>query len=426
MTMLFLFVFLLIYAPVLNVGLGPFADLIVLFSIAVSTYYFFTSDKVTVHKSVFHLIIILLVIAVWTIINILLFEYNFAAESLRGVLRPIKAILNLLGCYSVVQLYYRWKGKSNNIEQISKHVYMAIVLHAIIMLCQFLNPEFRQFIYSFTGADRQLEFYQNFRMAGLAGAGGAQISAFQGLGFFIGSYLAFYSIVSRKLIFLGQILILTSCFLSGRTGLFIVMLFGPLFVFFIYFVHRFREFTRVVWTTVFAIVLATSFISYLYMENFFGNKFVEVAFKRTFDTIINYDSNAGIQDDTFSALEEMWVFPNDMQTLIFGQSRLFTDGGSHAGTGPRILQSDIGYVRFLWSYGLIGSILNYLFYVYLLMLVMRNKVCGAGAKLLSVFLIFLILVLHSKEVFIFTRHGFSIICLLAFAITLKPIGITKK
>ncbi|WP_352256073.1 hypothetical protein, partial [Pseudoalteromonas sp. 19-MNA-CIBAN-0066] len=82
-----------------------------------------------------------------------------------------------------------------------------------IMSVQFFSVEFKDFIYNFTMAKYQLEHYQNFRMAGLSGGGGAQLSFTQSFGFLIGLYLLSRNDKNKFILHIGCVFIIISVFL---------------------------------------------------------------------------------------------------------------------------------------------------------------------------------------------------------------------
>mgnify|MGYP000007168626 CR=1 FL=1 len=121
----------------------------------------------------------------------IIFDFENISLGFRSLLRVFKAILLLIGGYSLVNYTLEKKIRLSSFsikESLFIITFSCIVLHSLIMILQFIFPDFRDFIYSFTAAQNQFAWYQHFRMAGLAGAGGAQISMMQGFGFPIGIY----------------------------------------------------------------------------------------------------------------------------------------------------------------------------------------------------------------------------------------------
>lgn len=409
--MLFLFVFLMTFAPVLDIGLGLFADMIVLVSLGLIALDFLVKFEIVLERKIVALLSILFVLFTYSMFTTLVFDATEVDRSARGVLRTIKAIINFLGCYVLVKWYLQNHGERAQ-HILAQHVFFAVSLHGLIMVLQFAIPEFKQFIYSFTLAKYQLEHYQMFRMAGLANAGGAQLSAFQSMGFFIGIYLLFSSKEHRAIIWLCMVVIVLSTFLSGRTGLFAILAFGPLFALYLAFLNGPSSMmkTGVVFGTIIGVTIAV--ILTLYANDFYGNTYLKVAFDRNFDTFIARFEGSQKEDDTFKALKKMWLFPAELTTFLFGKTHIL-------GVGVREVHSDIGFIRFLWGYGLVGSLIVYSFIVLQIVYVLQTVNLTRKAKAIAWFSLLLIFVFHTKEEFVLTRHGLSICSLLVLPIILK-------
>tara|TARA_B100000963_G_scaffold361835_1_gene400137 strand:+ start:1953 stop:3227 length:1275 start_codon:yes stop_codon:yes gene_type:complete len=413
-----LLTFLIIFNPVLDIGLGPFSDLIVLLSLFLILVWliFYKSNKID--SFIIDLSILLLIIFVFSSIALVTTDIQYFVEGLRGPLRPIRALITMLGCYLLCRFYLEKYGENKIKDIVPKHIYYAISFHALIMTLQFFIPEFRDAIYSFTTAKNQIEFYQEFRMAGLAGAGGAQISAFQSLGFFIGLHLAFNSKIKFPVFLIAQLLIILSCFFSGRTGLYIIFVGSLAYIPIAFYFQNFRGLKRFMFGSIAVLTLFIGSFSLFYSSNFFDIQFLSVAFQRNFEAFLSFQETGSFQESTISTLFEMIILPSDFETIVFGDYRLWADSGAHGSGLPRILESDIGYIRFLWSYGIFVSILNYIFYIFLAYYVWKSK-SHSSLKFLCIFLISMIFILHFKEIFIFTRTGLSIISLISFSAIMR-------
>ena len=111
-------------------------------------------------------------------------------------------------------------------------------------------------------------------------------------------------------------------------------------------------------------------------------------------------------------LQEHFVVPESAFVLIFGDPR-------HAelsqNSEERELKSDIGYVRLLYSYGLIGLFLHCAFYGVIIAFAARFLRRGhENIKGVAVFCVVTSLVMfafNAKEVLFFSRMGLSVTCL---------------
>ncbi|MEL4402896.1 hypothetical protein AAEJ42_21885, partial [Shewanella algae] len=76
------------------------------------------------------------------------------------------------------------------VEKLIELVFYSIGLHAIIMIIQFFNVEFKDFVYGYTTTGEFTSFEYNFRMGGLSGAaGGSILSVVQSLGIILMPFL---------------------------------------------------------------------------------------------------------------------------------------------------------------------------------------------------------------------------------------------
>jgi hypothetical protein len=101
---------------------------------------------------------------------------------------------------------------------------------------------------------------------------------------------------------------------------------------------------------------------------------------------------------------------------MFGNPRLIE---LDQGDSNRIIDSDVGYVRLLFGYGILGSLLHYVFY--LIIVIQSYRLIGFDRRLAVFCLLFglAMLVFNGKEVFVFARIGLSITLLTFFCLLKK-------
>ena len=275
---LFFLWFMLIYGPVLDIGLGPLADT----SVGIAAALTVRLAWVGVRRFDVLMLACLAGVFVLACLTWILADqgrHDFAA---RALLRPFRAAIVYLGVVSLSEYTIsRLKGITGNTDDAVFTglfiIYLAVVVHGLIMAGQFLSPGFRNSIYSLTFAKYQLDFYQQFRMAGLSGGGGAQVSAVQGMGSLIGVYL-FLRGKTRATVILTLPILLVSIVLSGRTGL-LVVTFSFFFGLFMFMIGGRRRFSA---TQIAATVLVTAtmiFFGSQVASLFVGNDHFEIAFK---------------------------------------------------------------------------------------------------------------------------------------------------
>jgi len=405
---LFILSFFIIFGPLLDIGMGLFSDVIIFLSLLLSLYVL-GYKKRKIDKEIKKYIYISLAIILYSILTFIIFNLAHPEESIRVLLRPIRIIITFLGIYSLVLLYIDKYGVQY-INKILAHVYYSIAIHALIMVYQFIDPSFRNFIYSFTTAKYVLESNQLYRMAGLSGGGGAMISVFQSMGLLILPFLikTEKKFFKKIIIIIFSMVIILSIILSGRSGMVTFAIFLPIIG--IYFFIQSNILIKLKYLAIYffsIIVIVFSFI-WIY-QNMLDelDPYAKRAFERTFESVITYSQTNKVQDQTVSALQNMLVLPDSPLQFFFGEL--------HYLGGYRGVQSDIGYIRYIYGYGVFGSILNYAFYIYALIYLYRNRKAYKDFSFLTSILLLTIMFFQMKEIFIFTKTGFSITSLMLIA-----------
>jgi hypothetical protein len=138
----------------------------------------------------------------------------------------------------------------------------------------------------------------------------------------------------------------------------------------------------------------------------------EVAAKRGIDFFIATES-AENQATIREELEGYIIVPDDATTLLFGNPPLFE---AAYWMENRLVNSDLGYIIFLYGYGIVGSLLQYGFYGLILLYAIRYGRYSKPLASISILLVFVILLFHAKEVFVFTRIGLSMTTLFIAAL----------
>ena len=109
----------------------------------------------------------------------------------------------------------------------------------------------------------------------------------------------------------------------------------------------------------------------------------------------------------------MVILPSDFTVIFLGNPYYLAEGNNE---NYRAVDSDIGYVRNLWGYGIIGTIIFLFPHLYIGRIAQKKMKQDKTAALL--FVLFLeISFFHSKEQFMYVRMYFSIICIIFFLVT---------
>lgn len=411
-------VFLLIYAPLVNIGIGPFGDSLALICLFLIAWFFLRglNNKIIIFNEAKFLSAILILTMIYALFNSLFISSE--PGSLQAALRPVRALITFLGIYAFLTLYVRYYS-INFTNKLLEDIYLAIGLHATIMVLQFIWPEFRNFIYKYTFADQVIEFNKMFRMAGLTNGGGAILSVFQSFGTVIFPFLILTqeSLYKRIITLLLFVLIFISTILSGRSGVIVSVLFTPIVFYLAYCSNKGLGITKKAKKAISVCLLlfiaaALIFYSVNYTKTFLGDNktaYFTLAVKRGFQTFNNFISNDSIKDETISYLWDEHLFlPNSVTQFLLGDVSILE-------LDRRGVDSDIGYVRFIFGYGVFGSLIQYLFYIIIFIYAINLHKINKDLSYLIILINFIILVFHWKEVFVFARIGFSITSLLTIS-----------
>ncbi len=315
-------------------------------------------------------------------------------------IKPFRVIFTLLAGFILAS----WLHKSNySFFDLIKVIYFLITFHGLIIIVQFFNIEFRDFIYSYTTTGEfRSTFEYDFRMGGLTGgSGGAVLSTVQSLGIILIPFLLKFSskLFFRFIVFIASVLIVVSIVLTGRSGIYNIIIFLPLSIYFVNGSAKTFKYSFYIFTL--------SIISFLFLNQLLLSlELVEFynSFYRTFDSFISLTETGNYENETILILKDYILFP-DLQTLFFGSSDALLNFDV-----DRNLDSDIGYVRNIFSFGLFGFFIYIFPFVHLLLFALKKIKSSLPHKLLFILLIIMAF-FHSKESFLYVRMFWSIICL---------------
>ena len=245
----------------------------------------------------------------------------------------------------------------NSRKLIYTDVLILLVIQSFIVILGFFVPEVEDRI------DQILHFTGNIlpsldpvRSRGLMPSAGAMNSIALALGGFSVLFLR----KDKELSYFVALGILTLSFVAvffvGRSGLIILILVGTLLMW----SHKLSR----------LLLIITSIISFSFVKGFESNTIYEVEtnFEKVvrrniseFQLLLSYDRNSR----TSEVLSDMIIFPNDIQTFLFGDSSTWD--------GKNRVHSDIGVIRYLWYGGILFTVGIILSYVYISFIFRSNK-----------------------------------------------------
>ena len=300
------------------------------------------------------------------------------------------------------------------------YLQIIIFIQALFVILYFFSLDFKNWTLDFIPASGNLDPRVDFRSRGLMNGASATGALMISLGLISTAYLVVVSELKKFNFFylsISFLLILTAIFFIGRTGFLIVPFVGLyLLVLFIY-KKEFRNNIKIFTTYLFGyLIIGLIFLLILSYLNLFSIDLTK------FNTVLNWVTNeinfknGSVEVKTLTILSSHWFIPDDIKTLLFGNPSSFDE---------ERISSDIGFIRILYGFGLIGSIIFYGFFIYIF-LKMIKKLNKIEEKLIIIILAILFIITEIKEPFLFKVSINSFILLLYLFINLNPLYNKKE
>ncbi len=398
-----LVMFFIVYGPVLDTFLGPMLDVSFLTCFLLIVSNVIWHQKMRLNRFTLQLSVFPFLIFGICLLNVFLLDIENIEYSTRALMRPVR-ILVVLFAVAIFARHFVKNFDKNAIEKGVMLLFLVILLHAVIMILQFFDADFRNAIYQFTTAKNVLQNYQETRMAGLAGAGGAQLSIIQSFGLILGVFLFSQSkkMQTKLFVFIGCQLIIASIFLAGRSGLLTAVIFSPLYYLYLNLQQSgYKAVKNTVVTTILLSSVIAVFIVFLF-DGLTDNIYFMSAFDRIFDSFISYQDSGKFKVNTLIALSNMFALPVDAMHMLIGKASYLHNNTLYS------INTDIGYFRLIWGYGLVGSIFHYSFYIFAIYVIQKLPNISKAEKSVPIVLLLLVLFFNSKEILVFSRMSFQI------------------
>lgn len=338
---------------------------------------------------------------------------------LHMIARLIRVIINLIGCMVLGSLYLKYYGESA-IKMLLCHLFWVIALHSLLMLAMFLIPVLREFIYDITDArnivNRVTPFVLGYRISGLT-YGLSNTSVLQAAGLLFVNYAFLQFDFFKKVIaFLAFILVFLSVFISGRSGLLMILI--AVSILFLYsFFSFFKKLLmgRVTNKSIMVVIIGSLLYWMLHVV------FSAATSSFEFDALDYTAVHAGEvltaitnpeESRTVRALGNMYFLPDSQSIFYFGAATLDREILG--------IKTDVGWIRTWFSLGIIGVVFHIIIIFSILLASAKSQRLDRQAVYILYFLVLFSVVMHFKENFIFSRNYWSITVLLAYVLAVFP------
>jgi hypothetical protein len=321
---------------------------------------------------------------------------------LSASLRMSRAAIIFVGAYSLVVMYEREYGEITY-YYVARDIFFCLVTHGFLMLLMYNVEWVKNLVFSMTSARTYLNdtvsIKRNLRNSGLT-YGLAQTSMLQGYGILLSVYIGnFWSenLTLKIVYYICAIILIVSIPIAGRSGALVTLFITPI----LYVYSRGKTTVSKLYhlSKIILISIAITFSAYYLVYNYSAISDYHYYIERM-DELVKL-AKGGIPV-TVKRIMSMYFLPEDATILAFGSSKF--------GRGPLgYIDSDVGYVRMIFAYGVFGTLLHvitYLLGIYVAYMVTKTRYRVVGAVTIALFISGLIL--HLKGSSLFTRNQWQV------------------
>ncbi|EGR2325762.1 hypothetical protein R5M54_002138 [Vibrio alginolyticus] len=324
-----------------------------------------------------------------------------------GIGLLIKLLIYFFSAHYIVNIYFESRGKGAY-KNLYTFILYATALNGFFVILFYFIPSFSTLASQHLDYTRQLNWLDTgHRMFDLSLGGGASASFVFSLAYIIGIYI--FHIEARKRIFISLMVIAFSTMLMGRTGLYIIIISTLLYILFLTFSNNIKITRLTIKVVILFFLYALAELSgFLNDINF---NFSEVI-NWSFEIVINYIKYGKAESDTTDAISNMWFYPTEVDHFTYG------DGNFGRQDYLDFIPSDIGYVRLVFGYGVLGCILMFSIYVYMLITSFLARGRNNIDSYITGTVIILFFLMNAKE-FHFASRGSSVILFMIYFISIE-------
>ena len=286
------------------------------------------------------------------------------------------SVLNIIYISSAVLLSFLLNKFSISFYQLCFFLIFVILFHNLIAFYGFINSDIRSLILDLQQpitANNVYEEYEEIRSIGF------------GLGnFFIGGGISGFAIILSIYLYLKRkiSIVLFSILLSLLvfTGVFIARttLLGLIGFVLLFKEQSLRSYIKYIFSSIVVVLI-------LYLIFFFVVDNASFDYNWAFEPILNLLNEGSLQTSSTDTLKTMYVWPDNFKTWLIGDTLFENANGSY------YKETDVGYLRVIYYFGLVGLYL-FLFYQYwMLRLITKASDLLFDYKIASILFIYVLL-----------------------------------
>lgn len=327
-------------------------------------------------------------------------------ENLANFLNIILIVLQIaITAYIIASFFIKI-----DVNQFLFTLLIVFCIQGILIFLNFLFPPYRELMYKLmplSGNITEDNFTSVFRTRGIMQSSGASVSSFLALGFLLGGYfLTSFNLsrIDRRIVFICLPFVLIGILFTGRTGFIMVPIALIAYYILLFINHKFK-----VKSLLFLIYLPIGcvFIYILFKEVFIlispaGADIIRIWENWAFDSFLSNFNNTSGKKSTLDQLQSFIFIPESDMHLLFG------DPSSWG-----VIRTDLGYIRMIYSVGVLGSLLFYGGFIQLFMYILRT-IGSSSLRVLCVFIFLWLFLIEYKEPMFLDSYYVSLIMLILF------------
>lgn len=409
---IFIFLFMFLCGPRLN-----FPDLNLLFTLLLSMlspFYLYKNSYVSKNNA--FLILLILISLFCSMVTVIINDDNEYVP----IINSLNSLLSFFAAYSVVNMYQLHGYDGYYVEKITYDIQISYLVNCIFVVLVMLSEPLRYFATTLLSQNEKMAELadQSIRSVDLVMGGGAVAS----IVFSVAFMLSLFVFLQKKDLFsltclLFSVLAVT---FTGRTGLaFILLLTYPMILLFNYATNRRFDVLKVtvLFLMIFFFTVLLLFFIYAVMD-FISPELLDLMYEKTFpwafEPYLNFINSGEFTSESTYSLMTMYKDGVGMFDVL----SLF--GTSSSGRNPEnYLYTDVGYIRIVYTSGIIGALAIFSKYVYLLINNYHALLHGFVKKsyipimLASFYYLTVIFVSNFKEYHDAIRSGFPLLMIFA-------------
>lgn len=349
-------------------------------------------------------IVFSLIVLFFGVYSVLIEELNYSSNLVVERYAFLKVSVNnvVYFLFSVVLAAYLIKLRLDAYFLMNVVFFIGVVNSAVILV-GFLNPEFRKLVESnlFQPPMSNINYEElDWRLRGVASAGGASLSLFNAVCIVFGIICSESKRLNSIVFFLGACCCLISCFVIARTGLMVGLFFLAWWL-----IKTLSNPLGFRFYLVLSLCALLVYVSLDYIDEF------ERILPWALEVFINLTSGKGATSSSTEHLATMFDVPDMLTQILFG----FGFFESNA-----VYRSDSGYIKTIFSIGVVFSLALYLSVFYLLSsLVIKSDLKN---KIYMYALIVILVLCEVKEPFLYQNYTSRVLYMVMIFLYLQRVG----